>query len=210
MKNQHLKAIKEQEDRLSNLNTRRESTLSQTSTLKQEHISLHQKLLETEAQIKNADTQRQRLVDMGGDQNKIQSYQQQLNTLEEEGLQFLEEIENKNQELKDAQTFLEGLEKTYQEIKAEVDQENQKANAEITQLNMRLDLLQEELPDDFKSLLKRVTAKNLAMGPFTRIEASSCYLCRYKISRIEESEIDMQKGLKTCSQCGRIFLPYGA
>lgn len=210
MKNQHLKAIKEQEDRLTALQKRREEGLVQTSTLKQEHTSLHQKLLETEAQIKTADTQRSRLVDMGGDENKIKTYQQQLNALEEEGLLILEEMETKHQELKDAQTFLEGLEKTYQEIKAEVDEEKSQKEAENKQLDLRLTLLQEELPDDFKSLLKRVTAKNLAVGPFTRIEAGSCFLCRYKISRTEESEIDMQKSLKTCSQCGRIFLPYGA
>jgi predicted nucleic acid-binding Zn-ribbon protein len=53
-------------------------------------------------------------------------------------------------------------------------------------------------------------AKNLAHGPFTRIDQGSCFLCRYKISRVEESEIDMQKALKICPQCSRIFLPYGA
>lgn len=210
MRINYLKHIKEQEDRLSALNKHREDAYLRTSTLKQAHSSLHQNLLETEAQIKNADLQQSRLKDMGGDENKIKTYQQLIEKAEEEGLSLLEQMEHNQQELKETHTFLEGLEKTLLEIKTEVEEEQAKSQAEIKQLETRIELLKNELPHDFKSLLERVSSKNLAMGPFTRIEASSCYFCRYKISRIDESEIDMQKSLKTCPQCGRIFLPYGA
>jgi predicted nucleic acid-binding Zn-ribbon protein len=79
----------------------------------------------------------------------------------------------------------------------------------VVQAQMRIKLIEDELPTDFKSVLERTLKKNLALGPFTRNENGSCFFCRYKISKLDESEIDMQKQLKTCPQCSRIFLPYG-
>ena len=105
--------------------------------------------------------------------------------------------------------FLSGLEKTYLEIEVEVKAEISEHQKGIEQSQMRMKLIEEELPADFRSTLERTLKKNLAVGSFTRIDQGSCFFCRYKISRTEESEIDMQKNLKVCPQCTRIFLPYG-
>ena len=210
MRINQLRAKNEQEDRLSKLNIRRQEEVLQTAKLKQDLVSKHDQLADLEKKLKLNTDQRQHLIDLGGDEKKIQNYASEIQKLEEAGLLMLEECEQYENEIKWKNIFILGLDKTIQEIHTEVEAEVEKSNQEVSTLDMRIKLLLEELPDDFRSLLQRVSAKNLAHGPFTRVEAGSCYFCRYKLSRIEESEIDMQKNLKTCVQCGRIFLPYGA
>lgn len=210
MKNEQLRAKNEQEDRLSKLNNRRQEALLHTAKLKQDLISLHDELASVEKKLTTASEQKQRLMDIGGDDKKIQQFQNEIDSQEEAGLTLLSREEEIQIEMNDSRQFLQGLEKTIQEIQSEVSEDVSKLQHEISNLELRLNLLQEELPPEFKATLVKITAKNLAHGPFTRVEQGSCYFCRFKISRTDESEIDMQKQLKLCPQCSRIFLPYGA
>lgn len=210
LKNSHVKAKLDEESRLNKLLERKTQTESAITAQKQLIISKNTEMAELEKRLKNAAEQKQRLMDIGGDEKKIQDFTNQISELEEKGFLLLDEQEKIESELGDLKTFLGGLEKTIFEIKAEIDEASLKLNQEIANSELRIELLMNELPADFKSLLIKVSSKNLAHGPFTRIEQGSCYFCRYKISRLDESEIDMLKGLKTCPQCGRIFLPYGA
>jgi predicted nucleic acid-binding Zn-ribbon protein len=210
MRINQLKAKYDQEDRLSKLNKRRATEDLQTVKLKQELISLYAQIAEMEIKLKTASEQKQRMIDHGGDEKKIFKFSQEIESLETNGFELMEKADDFEREISAKKVFISGLDATISEIQQEVDQEISKANKEIENLELRLKLILEELPSDFRSLLERVSSKNLAHGPFTRIDQGSCFFCRYKISRVEESEIDMQKGLKTCSQCGRIFLPYGA
>lgn len=210
MRTNALRGKSEQDDRLSKLSNLREEKLSQTAKLKQDLIALRDKLAQVESKLKTASEQKQRLIDLGGDEKKIQDFTNQMSSLEDEGFLFMGQEEELEAELTDIKTFLAGLEKTHADIRSEVEEANAKTSQEVANLDLRLKLLTEELPDDFRTTLSKITAKNLAHGPFTRVEQGSCYVCRYKISRIEESEIDMQKALKTCPQCSRIFLPYGS
>ena len=210
MKNNYLTRKKEQDNRVSALNERRQEKVLQTTKLKQDLISSTQELGDLEAKIKSHAEQKQRLIDIGGDEKKIALFSDEISQLESKGLELLEKMEVIEQDMTDVKTFLTGLEKTISEIEGEVSLEVEKIRTELSNIEMRINLLMEELPSDFKALLLKITAKNLAHGPFTRIENGSCYFCRFKISRIDESEIDMQKNLKTCPQCSRIFLPYGA
>lgn len=209
-KNSQVKIKQEEEKRLSKLCERKADAENNISALKQEIISKNSELADLEKKLKNASEQKQRLMDIGGDEKKIQEFARQITELEEKGFTLLEQQEKVEQDLVDAKTFLSGLDKTIAEIKKEIDEATGGIDQEIRNADLRINLLMDELPQDFKTLLQKVSAKNLAHGPFTRVEQGSCYFCRFKISRLDESEIDMQKGLKTCPQCGRIFLPYGA
>lgn len=210
MRNKHLNAKSEQEDRVLRLNNKRQDALLQTAKLRQSIVSLNNEMGELEAKIKLASEQKQRLFDRGGDEKKIAAYSEEISSLEEKGLGILSSLEDLEQELEENKTFLNGIEKTIQEIGHEVQEDISRISTEISNIDLRVNLLMDELPPEFRTTLQKITAKNLAHGPFTRIEQGSCYFCRYKISRIDESEIDMQKNLKTCPQCSRIFLPYGA
>jgi predicted nucleic acid-binding Zn-ribbon protein len=204
-----LNAIKEQESRTKALESRREDSLTRLTGLKAEHVRLHQELLELEEKLKIQTQQRQRWIDQGGDEQKRLKMEEGIAALEEKGFEQLQNLETNETERKEVQTFLDGLAKTMDEIISEVKAEILLHQEKIKQLDLRLEALLEMLPEEFKILLMKVLKKNLAHGPFTRIDSGSCFFCRYKISRIDESEIDMQKKLKTCPQCGRIFIPYG-
>lgn len=210
MRIKYLSQIKEQDDRLSKLYEKRQASQDLTSSLKHDLVQREMELVEVEKNIKRAATQKQNLLDIGGDEKKIQAFQAEVDDWELKGFEIFEAIEKHQTDLTDSQTFSQGIEKTITEIEAEATSIKEAASKEIANLDLRIDLLNQELPEDFLNILKRTYAKNLAQGPFTRIEQGSCYFCRARISRTEESEIDMQKGLKVCNQCSRIFLPYGS
>ena len=209
MKLNHLKAIKDQEERLSKLNLNRQKQLEEASALRSELLSIQQSYFETEKKLNTCEEQASRLRSVGGDENKIANFKTEASELENKLFELLEKTEAIQIALEDSKTFLSGLEKTYLEIEAEVTQEVQENQRGIAQVDLRMKLIQEELPPEFNSTLERTLKKKLAVGSFTRIDNGSCYFCRYKISRTDESEIDMQKNLKVCPQCSRIFLPFG-
>ncbi len=201
---------REHNARLSKLNDTRQEAHARTVKLRQEVSSANSALADIEVRIRTASEQKQRLFDIGSDEKKISSFTTEIDGLEESGLVLLEEVAQLEEELRDTKEFMSGLEKTILEISAEVNSDVAGVTIELSHIELRLSLLLNELPTEFSTLLVKTAAKNLAHGPFTRVENGSCYFCRFKISRTDESEIDMQKNLKTCSQCSRIFLPYGA
>jgi predicted nucleic acid-binding Zn-ribbon protein len=205
-----LNAKTDQEERLKKLNDKRQGIEFEISDAKKQIVANRGQLDATEQKLKVAVEQKQRLIDMGGDEGKIAIFERDINFLEDQGLEYLGFIDEAEQKITELKTFLSGLERTLDEISQEVREETSKMGEEIKNIDLRLELLMEELPSEFKTLLIKTTAKKLVHGPFTRIDQGSCFFCRFKISRIEESEIDMQKNLKTCPQCSRIFLPYGA
>ncbi len=209
MKNGHLKSIQDEQNRLSSLNVKRQEALDEVSTLKNEHLKLQQEYFEAEKKMNSHEEQASRLQDIGGDETKISQFKKEASEIENRLFELLERTESIQTELEEKKTFLSGLDKTFQEIESEVLSEIKTHQAGIDQVMMRMKLIEEELPTDFRSLLERTLKKNLAVGSFTRTDNGSCFFCRAKISRTEESEIDMQKLLKTCPQCSRIFLPYG-
>jgi predicted nucleic acid-binding Zn-ribbon protein len=210
MKNGLLKAINDQEGRLSILNKKRQEQKELENGLKTELHSLQQDYFETEKKLNTSEEQAQRLRDIGGDQEKIEKFVVEASSFEAKLFSHLEKIELLQAGLEEKKTFLAGLDKTILEISSEVKEEINKHQQDLTQLELRLTLIKDELPLDFKVALEKTLKKNLAIGPFTRVDNGSCYFCRFKISRVDESEIDMQKNLKFCPQCLRIFLPYGS
>jgi predicted nucleic acid-binding Zn-ribbon protein len=206
----YLKQIQEQEERLARLNIKRQEQLDAQAGLTSDLHQLQQAYFETEKKLKTCEEQSQRLKDVGGDEEKIKRFQTEAGDLENLLFEMLDKTEQIQVGLNDIKTFLTGLEKTTQEISSEAQTDIQEKRLEMTQIELRLKLIKEELPVEFKDALEKTLKKNLAVGPFTRIENGCCFFCRYKISRMEESEIDMQKALKFCPQCLRIFLPYGS
>lgn len=207
MRINHLKAISEQDDRLAKLNTRLQESHAQRERLKHELFSLQHELFDLEKKLKLLNTQRQNLMDIG---ETVERFTAPIDETETRGFELIEAIEAHERELQELKTFEAGLTKTLAEISDEAGAVKAKEEQEIKNLDLRLHALEEELPPDFRNLLKRVQDKKLAHGSFTRNENGHCFFCRFKISKVDESEIDLQQQLKLCPQCGRIFLPYGA
>lgn len=205
----HLNAIKEQDMRMSALEKRREESMAQLSNLKSDYVRHQQELLELENKMKILSQQKDRWIDQGGEETKRKSMEDEIAKLDDHGFELLQLLDTNETDRKDAQIFIDGIGKTILEIHEESKAEISKNEEAIKHLDLRLEGITEMLPQEFKDLLMRTLKKNLAHGPFTRIENGNCIFCRYKISRVDESEIDMQKKLKVCPQCSRIFIPYG-
>jgi predicted nucleic acid-binding Zn-ribbon protein len=210
MRIKHLKEIQEQQERLTKLNVKRQEQIDESSSLRSELLTVQQAYFDNEKKMNTCEEQAARLQEVGGDDKKIANFKKEAVELENSLFALLEQTESIQLSLNEKKTFLTGLEKTFKEIEAEVNDEIKIHQSEISQADMRMDLIKEDLPKEFQDTLDRTLKKNLAVGSFTRIENGSCYFCRYKISRTDESEIDQQFKLKTCPQCSRIFLPYNS
>ena len=209
MRGSYLKSIQEQQERLTKLELRRQEQLREITEFKNEHSELQQSYFEAEKKMNTCEEQASRLKDVGGDQEKIANFKTEAAALENTLFEMIERTEEIQNTVDEKKTFLAGLEKTYQEIKDEVASEITENQKSIDQATLRIKLIEAELPPDFRGVLERTLKKNLAIGSFTRVDNGSCFFCRAKISRTDESEIDLQKQLKVCNQCSRIFLPYG-
>ncbi len=198
--------ILDEKNRLTKLTSQLDSSKSESESLKKEIFELQTQLFEIEKKIKLFSDQKDNLFSIGKDFSHLLKEIDQLESL---GLEKIEELEQLKSKESDAQIFQKGLSKTIDEISLEVNENVSQKNGELNHILLRIKLLEEELPQDFKNLFQKIRSKNLAHGPFSKNENGSCYFCRYKLSKIEESEIDIQKLLKQCPQCSRIFLPYG-
>lgn len=210
MRINHLKQMKDQENRLILLNEKRLNHLNLISELEINHLQAQQNLSRAEENLLNAEKQILRLNETHASSEKLDLYQKERDQFENLAFEIMEQIDHIQKEITEAKTFIFGLDKTINEISSEVETEKNSLQRDIAHWDLRIQSLQDELPPDFKSILTKTLAKKLPLGPFTRIESGSCFFCRFKISKIDESEIDMQQKIKTCPQCDRIFLPYGS
>jgi predicted nucleic acid-binding Zn-ribbon protein len=189
------KATARMEDELNRLKRRENAKLekeAQLKTLTQEAKNLSHQIAELDRQLS------QRLDSAAAA------------ALEEQGLQLLIRQQELEQEQEDIRTFLGGYEKTLAELRAEIENELTDARLQRDQAMARAKAIKDELPAEWREKYEKVAVQNLAHGPFTRITDTRCFVCQYAISRVVESEVDVQLLLKSCPGCGRLFLPYKA
>lgn len=210
MKNKELALVREQDDRLSRLESQKNERLEQKDQDKKLYTQTQQNLLEMEAKLKTASQQKERLSQYSPDDPKLAELAETIEKLEMDGLEMISQIDQIEHTLKDHETFLQGITKTITEISHEANEAKSKHLQEISNLDMRLNLLTDELPDNFKTAYQRLMTKNLPHGPFTTVANQSCLFCRSSVSKLEESEIDTKFAIIHCKQCGRLFLPYTA
>jgi predicted nucleic acid-binding Zn-ribbon protein len=129
---------------------------------------------------------------------------------EESLFEHLENAEEEEKKIAEAQNFLEGSLRSLTEIKKEVLITTGEHQKEIDILSNRLTLLKEGLPAQFQNKLEQVFKNKIQISSFTRIKSNSCEFCRRDISRMEETEVEQKLALKTCQGCGRIFIPAAA
>lgn len=187
-----------------------ENHLSQRAEIKNKISSTNNLILEKEAQVKTLLEQKNRLIDQGLSEDKVKDYEQKIHQLESDAFALFEEVDQLESELKETITFETGARQTLAEIESEVNEAIVKKEQDITNIKNHLLSITEELPEHIKNLLSKMIAKKLTHGPFTKIADGACLMCRFKISKIDENEIDVHRNLKQCPQCTRIFLPYGS
>jgi len=154
-------------------------------------------LISTEQTLKNMEKQ-------------IADLEEKISNLEESGLEEIEKIEVLEEKISLADEFLEGSLESLNEIKAEVKVTNTENQASIDKLIKRIELLVQELPDDFSHRYFKTFESKIKGSVFARIKNEACEYCRSGLSKMEVQKIEDQLNLKTCQSCGRIFIPQAA
>lgn len=119
-------------------------------------------------------------------------------------------IEEQEHEIKDLTTFLQGSLITLTEIESEVAIDLKKEKSEIENLELRINLLIDSLPPNFKSKFESVNKKHRFKSPVTVITNNHCGECFMVVSKMQISHVDRGATIELCPQCERIFLPSGA
>jgi predicted nucleic acid-binding Zn-ribbon protein len=148
---------------------------------------------------------------------ELQSYEQQKaklenekNKLDQELFELLEQQEELATVIKDDQSFLSGINKTIQDIAAEVNQVKIKEESSIKDYEYRQSLLLENLPTHFQDRFQRIYKNLKGKRPITIARGSNCAECAFLLSRNLLSELDRGETLVTCPNCHRLLLPSSA
>lgn len=207
---QLLREIEQENQRLTKINLLLEEHLLRRHEIKNKISEYNALILDKDSQVRLLSEQKNRLINQGTPEEKLQEYQNNIDLLESEAFALLEQVEILETELKETGEFAAGAQNTLSEITAEVQQVVGDKEIEVSRIKSHLaDIMTNALSARVAAVLQKLMDKNLAHGPFTKIEAGACMMCRFKISKVDEGEIDVQRLLKQCPQCGRIFLPYG-
>lgn len=206
---QLLREIEQEKARIDKINSLIEGHLVRREEIKAVIVHKNSLILDNESQLKILSEQSTRLIEQGISEEKISEYQKKISDLEDQSFSFLEEIESLENELKESKEFELGARKTLLEIEDEVKEIIQNKKQELELLKSHKIEILDKLPENARNILLKLSERNLVHGPFTKIEGGGCMMCRFKISKIDEAEIDVHRLLKQCSQCSRIFLPYG-
>lgn len=206
---QLLREISDENARTQKIKSLIEKHLEHRHEIKNNIAQLNTSILDCESQLKTLGEQKDRLMNQGATEEKLKDYQDKIDHFENEAFEFLEKIDQLENELTETLQFETGARKTLSEIEAEVSIVVTSKETEAKNLHSHLEDILNNLPPSLSSSLNKLIAKNLTHGPFTKISDGGCMLCRFKISKTDEAEIDVHKLLKFCPQCSRIFLPYG-
>lgn len=143
-------------------------------------------------------------------ESSMQHSKDKLEELENKGLKLLEKIEESEIKSKECDDFLRGSAQTLIEIQSEVDEFTQSHQKKIDTLESRIFLLMNELPPLFKDRIERVFEKKIQISSFTRIVSGACDFCKFSVTKADENNIEDKLQLKSCQNCGRIFIPQQA
>lgn len=143
-------------------------------------------------------------------ETSIKHVEENLEDLENKGLELLEEIELNEAEIADCESFLKGSSETLEEITEEVNQFKNSHQKQIDVLEIRIQNLTSELPTLFRDKIIRTLEKNINISSFTRIQNGSCEFCKYTLSALDISNIEDKLLLKSCQSCDRLFIPQQA
>lgn len=128
--------------------------------------------------------------------------------LEHEIFGLMEKIENGQKTISDAQSFLSGLKTTIPEISKEVAEATALEEKEIVNYQKRIYALVEECSSELKYLFTNLNKKYRFKNPLAMIENFHCNRCFIRIPHEEIAHLDKGIAVKTCSGCGRIFIPF--
>jgi predicted nucleic acid-binding Zn-ribbon protein len=213
-----LKDITGEKERISKVNGRKTTCLTEQKEAKKSLTQVKDLLGQMEAEIEKTSnsiiSKKENLKilisekDITTMQSDIKNLGLRKDDLEEKGMFKLEEIEKIQEELADHKLFLSGIDEGILEISTEAQSIIDKHNIEIENLKKRYFGLKEQLSKDFQAILGRLNKKNFILSPFTSIKGSNCHFCGLEINRTLSNEIDIHHKVAYCGGCSRLILPH--
>ena len=127
--------------------------------------------------------------------------------IQEEILSKLEEQENIENKINEAEEFLTGSSETLEEIRSEVENFSNNERKEISNYRERIELLLESLSashrDFFEQTLKVIKDDKV----ISFLNGKICTRCRYEASSTQITEIENGRSNEVCNNCSRILIP---
>ncbi len=196
LKSSNLELIKEASSKLTSV----ENEIAHI-TMKLEKDKENLAMISTEQAMNNMEKQ------IAAEQNRLEEF-------ENTGFELMEQIEQLEAKVIEADEFLKGSLESLTEIQSEVELINKEHQSSIDGLNKRVNLLIEELPADFTDRYQRTVKsfkeKKKSGSIFSRIKNETCEFCRFGMSKMDVQKVEDALQLKNCQGCGRIFIPQGA
>lgn len=199
--------IKDQRQKRSSL---LEEKINEKALISKEEVKIENELSSLQKSLDQAKGNINSIVDVNQEKallSQISNLEEKINVLEEKGFLLLESLDLCNEDIKNAQNFLDGSLISLNEIEQEVNKINLENNHQIEITQSRIEALKEELPPKFNDAIDSALKKKIANSIFTRINQSKCDICKLGLSKVEEDSVEKKMELLTCSGCKRIFIP---
>jgi predicted nucleic acid-binding Zn-ribbon protein len=139
--------------------------------------------------------------------NQIKNFKADLANMEDDCLEKIQEQEEVESDLSDEKEFQIGAEGSLKEISNEVNEKVEELENDNKNLKSRIKLLIEDLLTNSQAKIKKLLNKNLPNGNLAYIKNMSCEACGLGMSHVDEQDVEERHQIKSCSGCGRIFLP---
>ncbi len=214
----HLKNIDDEKARINYLETKSDESKKSLKIFQDEKRELTKKLTSLEEEHfekeKNLSKAKDNLA-LASDMNQQNAITKQIEnltpvveSLEEEILITLENIETLDENILDKTTFLDELEETQFETHQEVETKCNEENKEVNTLEQRVSGLLNELTETDKQLIKNTISKFPKRDFLTRANSQKkCDKCKFTLDAQTYSSISELKSIELCTSCKRVMIP---
>jgi predicted nucleic acid-binding Zn-ribbon protein len=208
--------IASENKRISDLDERRKKTLLQNIDLAQEEKSLklsesQNKIEDLQIRFKKLNTQLSMAVtekEQIAFEAQIKIVKNEIEILESAYFEHLELSEKLLGQIKENLDFMQGSDKTLDEIKKEVHENVSKEELIIQNRNKRIDSLIDLCHPSFKSLYldldKKFRPKSL---PVSFLIDKKCTACHVVVDSVLKQSLEEGRTLETCPNCSRLLIP---
>lgn len=197
MRSKRAEELRQKQDELTEI---RKKIVNQENELNELDQKLEQSLSQ-ENQIKTITEEKALKI-------QILDFTQRKELLEDQLFSNLENSENIELQIKQAQSFLNGSLETISELEQDIAEDNQESYQELRNIEVRIPQLREELHPKVVEKLLRLQTKGPNFVPLSQLtERNTCELCGYLIPRALVDAIETKMRFSGCPGCDRIIIP---
>jgi len=184
--------------------------IAQKESSLKECFQIDRRTMEIDKEIENINSQLNSIFDEKTIAKLVtnkEALNHELATIQEKGLELLEENESLEEDIKSAQTFLMGIDETIDEIYLEVFEEAKIKQVSQDAVIERIDQITQDLSEKFKNSYLKAKEQTPKTNPLSHIMQSRCQQCQFELPSNLISDVEDKFLIKTCVMCKRILIP---